>query len=185
MSELPEKIVLVGIMGSGKSTVGKQLAERIGYSFVDLDREVERDEGRAVARIFAEDGESAFRRMEAAATERLDEAARTVLAVGGGWMAQPELADRWRDAVRVWLRVGPDEAWQRIRDDVAARPMLAPENSKESLARLLAERAPAYERAEISVECGSATPEELAELVLELLRVRARTSTASSPGTGS
>ncbi len=185
VSVLPEKIVLVGMMGAGKSTIGKLLAERIGYTFVDLDAEVERYEGRSVARIFAEDGERAFRQMEAAVAERHDAATGTVLAVGGGWMARPELRDRWPDSVRVWLRVSLEQAWERIGSDVTARPMLDPDRPRESLAHLLEDRAAAYERAEISVESGVSAPEEVAGLVVELLRMQARGRPTSSTGTGS
>jgi shikimate kinase len=170
----PEKIVLVGLMGAGKSTVGKLLAERLGYDFVDLDAEVEAIAGRSIPEIFEAGGETRFRELEAQATRRQDGASRTVLAVGGGWMARPELRDRWPDSVRVWLRVTPEEAWNRLSGDAATRPMLDPDRPRESLERLLAEREAAYELAEISVSAGESSDREAAvqtaDLIVQLLR---------------
>ena len=153
----PEKVVLVGMMGAGKSTVGRLLADRLGYAFVDLDDEVEALAGRSIPQIFDAGGETLFRELEAEATERQNGATATVLAVGGGWMARPELRDRWPSSVRVWLRVTPEEAWNRLSSDAAARPMLDPDHPEESLERLLAEREAAYELAEMSVSAGDSS----------------------------
>lgn len=169
----PEKIVLVGLMGAGKSTVGKLLADRLGYAFVDLDAEVEALAGRSIPEIFEAGGEMRFRELEAQATQRQDEASGAVLAVGGGWMARPELRDRWPGSVRVWLRVSPQEAWNRLSGDAAPRPMLDPDRPQESLERLLAEREAAYELAEISVSAGGSSDRagaaRTADLIVQLL----------------
>jgi len=88
-------------------------------------------------------------------------------------MARPELRDQWPGSVRVWLRVTPEEAWNRLSSDAAARPMLDPNHPGESLERLLAERPAAYELAEISVTAGDssgrATAEQTADLIVRLL----------------
>jgi shikimate kinase len=181
----PDKIVLVGIMGAGKSTVGRSLAERIGYAFVDLDEEVERETGRSIPQIFSELGESAFRQLEVSVSERQDAARRTVLAAGGGWMARPGLRDRWPDAVRVWLRVSPEEAWARISEAADDRPMLDPARPRETLQRLLAEREAEYEQAEISVPTGGATVAETVDLILELIPFVGRPAPTDSAVPGS
>ena len=185
----PEKVVLVGIMGAGKSTVGRHLADRLGYAFVDLDDEVEALAGRSIPEIFDAGGETLFRELEAEATERQDEATGTVLAAGGGWMARPEIRDRWPGSVRVWLRVTPEEAWNRLSSDVAACPMLDPDRPRESLERLLAEREAAYELAEISVSAsdlsGGATAEETADLIVQLLPFAAHSALPHGPASGS
>ncbi len=185
----PEKVVLVGLMGAGKSTVGRLLADRLGYAFVDLDDEVEALAGRSIVEIFDAGGETLFREIEAEATERQDEATGTVLATGGGWMARPELSDRWPGAVRVWLRVTPEEAWDRISSDPSARPMLDPSRPRESLERLLAEREAAYELAEISVAAGDssgeAAAEETADLIVQLLPFADRSAPPHGPASGS
>ncbi len=185
----PEKVVLVGMMGAGKSTVGRLLADRLGYAFVDLDDEVEALAGRSIPQIFDAGGETLFRELEAEATERQNGATATVLAVGGGWMARPELRDLWPGSVRVWLRVTPEEAWSRLSSDAAARPMLDPDHPGESLERLLAERQAAYELAEISVTAGDssgrATAEQTADLIVRLLPFADHAALPHRPALGS
>lgn len=185
----PEKVVLVGMMGAGKSTVGRLLADRLGYAFVDLDDEVEALAGRSIPQIFDAGGETLFRELEAEATERQNGATATVLAVGGGWMARPELRDQWPGSVRVWLRVTPEEAWNRLSSDAAARPMLDPDQAGESLERLLAEREAAYELAEISVSAGDssgrAAAEQTADLIVHLLPFAAHAALPHRPASGS
>ncbi len=188
----PRRVVLVGFMAAGKSTVGRRLAERLGYSFVDLDEEVERLSKRTIPQRFDEGGEAAFRRMEATVTAALDETRDVVIAAGGGWMARPELRDRWPDAVRVWLRVGPQAAWERVAGDLVARPMLNSTDPEGSLRSLMRERAAAYELAELSVSTDGPTPEETAELVADLLaaafgpaRAAQRGGTGEHPRQGS
>lgn len=167
---LPARIVLVGFMAAGKTTVGRRLADRIGYRFVDLDAEVERQEGRSIPGIFREEGEEAFRRLEAEATRRLDDGAEAVVATGGGWMARPELRDRWDDAVRVWLKVSPEEVLRRVGGDVGSRPMLDPSTPGRSVRRILDARRGQYALAEVHVDTDGRTPEGVAEQILEELR---------------
>lgn len=169
--ELPSRIVLVGFMAAGKSTVGRRLAERVGYRFVDLDEEVVRRAGRTIAAIFRRDGEPAFRRLEAEASRALDAQRAFVLAVGGGWMARPELRDRWPDAVRVWLRVGAAEAVARLEREggLASRPLLDPVDPERAARELLAERETAYAAAEISVETEGRDPDAVVGEILRRL----------------
>lgn len=170
---LPARIVLVGFMAAGKTTVGRRLAERLGYRFVDLDEEVERRRGRPVPEIFGREGESAFRRLEAEATRAVDDLERVVVAVGGGWMARPELRDRWPNAVRVWLKVGPAVAVERLRGALGTRPLLDAEDPVETARRLLAGREDAYGRAELAVETEGRDPDEIAAGIVERLARRA------------
>jgi len=165
-------VVLVGLMGAGKSSVGELLARRWGCAFVDLDREIEREAGFSVAEIFRREGEPGFRAREAEATHRLRLSAPSVVAVGGGWMASPELRDAWPGAVRVWLQVQPSEAARRLAGTGEARPLLAGDDVEERLAVLLAARLPAYGLAEYTVDASRRTPEEVARVVAELLEAR-------------
>lgn len=169
-------------MAAGKSTVGRRLAERLRYSFVDLDEEVERLSKRTIPELFDDGGEAAFRRMEEAVTAALDETRDVVIATGGGWMTRPELRDRWPDAVRVWLRVGPQAAWERVAGDLAARPTLSSIDPEGSLRSLMRERAAAYGLAELSVNTDAPTPEETAELVADLLAAAYGPAHAAPPG---
>lgn len=171
---LPARVVLVGFMAAGKSTVGRRLARRTGYGFVDLDRVVEELAGRPVPEIFREEGEAAFREMEARATRELDDRREVVVAAGGGWMARPELRDRWTGAVRVWLRVSPEEAVRRLEGSLASRPKLDPADPVAAARRLLERRRGDYARAEVAVDTAGRTPEEVAREVLRRLRAGTR-----------
>lgn len=167
---LPARVVLVGFMASGKSTVGRDLAGVLHYGFVDLDREVERIAGRSIPEVFAAAGEAEFRALEARATASVDDAAPVVVAAGGGWMDRPDLRDRWPDAVRVWLRVSATEAVRRLGPELGSRPMLDPEAPVASARRLLEAREEAYARAELSVETEGKRPEEVVRRVEAALR---------------
>lgn len=191
----PGRVVLVGFMGAGKSTVGPLLAARLGYRFVDLDAEVERVAGATIPALFRERGEAAFRRLEARATAALDEARRVVVAAGGGWMARPALRDRWPDAVRVWLRASPATILARVRDadpgdGLAGRPLLDPADPARSVRRLLEAREADYRRAELAVETDGRSPEAVARAVARALLERAarsepfRTVPLTSQGAG-
>lgn len=179
---VPAVVVLVGLMGAGKSTVGALLARRWGCPFLDLDREIEKGAGLPVAEIFRREGEPGFRAREAEATRRLRPPAPAVVAVGGGWMARPELRDAWPGAVRVWLQVRPAEAARRLAGTDEARPLLAGGDAQERLAALLAARLPAYGLAEYTVDASDRTPEEVARVVAELLE--GRTGEARERGGG-
>ena len=156
-------------MAAGKSTVGRLLSERLGARFVDLDAEVERLAGRSIPQIFRRHGEERFRELEARATAALGDGFGLVLATGGGWMARPELRDRWPDALRVWLRVSPAEVVRRI-GAPEARPMLDPADPEGSARRLLERRRSAYARAELHVDTDGRTPEEVAWRIERVIR---------------
>jgi shikimate kinase len=169
---LPDRVVLVGFMAAGKSSVGRLLAARLRYRFVDLDAEVEALAGRSIPAIFAGEGEAAFRDLEARATQALDELRPVVVATGGGWMARPSLRDRWPDAVRVWLRVSPPVVVRRLGGELGTRPMLEPGAPEASVQRILDERLGAYARAELAVDTDGRTIEQVTDRVIELLDVR-------------
>ncbi len=159
-------MVLVGFMASGKTTVGRLVAERTGWRFVDLDREVERAAGRSVEEIFRSGGEEAFRELEARVTRETDLPERAVVATGGGWMARPELRDRWEGAVRVWLEVEPGDVMARLGDRVGSRPLLAGDSPARSARAILERRREDYARAEVRVDTTERSPEEVADEVL-------------------
>lgn len=165
----PGRVVLVGFMAAGKTTVGRLLARKLGHRFVDLDRRIEERAGRPIPDIFATGGEERFRALEARVTRELDEADRIVVAAGGGWMAREELRDRWQGAVRVWLRVRPATVVARLGDDVSSRPMLDPDDPERTVVDLLEARREDYARAELAVETDDLSPEQVAAEVQNLL----------------
>lgn len=157
-----ERIVLTGFMGSGKTTVGQRLADRLGWRFLDLDREIERRDGRSVPAIFAESGEAAFRRLESAALAVLLGQRRVVLALGGG--APEELGNRLlleqtpQTAV-VYLRAPLQKLVERCRKEAARpetteRPLLAQAESRFRVRHPLYERMADHmvETAELDIE---------------------------------
>ena len=158
-------VVLVGLMGSGKSTVGRMLAERWRLPFVDLDVEIERISGLSISEIFELEGETGFRARESEATRAITVSSPIVVAVGGGWMARPETRDAWPDATRVWLSVSPQEAARRLAMHDVARPLLANELSEKVLQDLLDRRLPAYRLSEYTVDTSNRTAALVADAV--------------------
>lgn len=158
-------------MAAGKSEVGRILAERLGWSFVDLDEAIRRRTGRTPGAIIREDGEAAFRALEAELTDEVAGRDRVVLAPGGGWVTRPELAGSLGpDTVRVWLRVSPDVAVWRAEGDGTDRPLMGPaEGRVDRMARLLEEREPHYRTAELDVDTDERSPERVAEEILQRL----------------
>ena len=180
MSTSVSQIVLVGLPGAGKSTVGSILADLIGWNFVDLDQAIERDTGLTVAQIFAQLGEAEFRRLEAELTAGLASEKQLVLAPGGGWIANAALPGMLlQDAVMIWLRVQPQTALARLRATGVARPLLEVPDALRRLQTLFAERRPYYERAHSAFDTDNYTPREVAETILEWLK-RQKKSVLSS-----
>ncbi len=164
-------MVLVGFMAAGKTTIGRRLADRLGWRFVDFDPEIEARTGLTVPEIFRREGEPRFRSLEAELTTELAGEMDVVLAPGGGWMAQPGLLDLVRpDSIVVWLRVTSEEAVRRaVRDDVV-RPLLAGEADPLAAAhRLLASREAQYARADWVLDVDGRDPDDVAGELAERL----------------
>ena len=158
----PTHLLLVGLPGAGKSTLGTLLARALGLSFVDLDTEIERASGRSVVDIFARDGEHAFRRLEREATEQLRFVEPRVVAPGGGWITQPGVVALLRPPSRVlYLHVSPVTALARMGNEVEARPLLAGEDPLAALAALERERAGAYNTADAVLDTEAVVLQEL------------------------
>lgn len=161
--ETVRRVVLVGFMAAGKSTVGRALARRLGWRFVDLDERIERRAGRGVARIFAEEGEPAFRALEAATTAELAGLERTVIAPGGGWLTgRARLEALGPGTLSVWLRVSAEAALARSRAGGGERPLLAVPDPLTTIRRLLEEREPLYRLASLAVPTDGRDPEAVA-----------------------
>jgi len=167
-------LILTGFMGTGKTTVGRILARRLGRPFVDMDALIEAREGRTIAAIFAEEGEGYFRRLEAALCRELAAQEGLVIATGGGALVDPRnLAVMQASGLIVCLDGEPAALWERLAG-VVDRPLLAGPDGRARLEALLATRREAYARIPHHVETTGRTPEEVAEAVLGLWnRVRA------------
>jgi shikimate kinase len=166
----PRSVVLVGFMGAGKSTVGPLLARRLGWRFTDIDEEIVRRTGASVAEIFRSRGESAFRAMERELTAALSSGPDTVIAPGGGWILQPGALESLPGTARVvWLRVSPEEAVRRLRNDPIERPLLAGPDPLGQARALLPLREPAYRRAHYTVDADARAPADIAAEIAALL----------------
>ena len=165
-----KRIVLVGLPGAGKSTVGALVAAELGWRFVDLDTEIERLAGASVPEIFAAKGEGEFRRLERAATEGLAGADRLVLAPGGGWMAdQGNREALGAGSTVVYLCVAPAVAASRLAGAPGSRPLIAGANGVEKLKKILAERETSYLQANHTVTVDLMPPSEVASIIVALV----------------
>jgi shikimate kinase len=167
------RVVLLGYMCSGKSTVGQALARRLEWSYLDFDVEIERRGGATVQQIIAAAGEEHFRGLEAALTGEAAQAERLVLAPGGGWITRPEfLAALGPGTLAVWLQVSPEETVRRLRADTIDRPFRDHPDPAGMIAQMLSERIPLYERAGLNIPADARTPESIAFEIETLVRTR-------------
>ena len=145
-------IVLVGLMGAGKSTIGRRLAQKLDLAFVDADAEIEQAAGKSVQDIFREHGEASFREGERRVIARLLESGPLVLATGGGAFMNEETRNNIsRSGIAVWLKADIELLMKRVRrrDN---RPLLKTDNPEEVMQTLIDQRYPVYGRADIIVE---------------------------------
>jgi shikimate kinase len=166
-----ERVLLVGFMGSGKTTVGRRLARRLGWRFVDFDDEVEAEGGGRVSEIFARHGEPWFRSLEARVAARLLAEREVVLGSGGGWAAAApgRLKGVPEGTATVWLRVSPEEAVRRAGRRPGARPLLDRPDPLAAARRLAEERTPRYAEARWTVDTEGRSVEDVTAEVLEIL----------------
>lgn len=166
---LERTIALVGMMGVGKSTVGRKLAESLAAPFVDSDEEIEKAAGLSVQEIFAMHGEPEFRRGERRVIERLLSGPPIVLATGGGAYMDPTTRTLLKEkAVTVWLRADLDLIWKRVnRRDT--RPLLKRDNPRQVLADLLTARAPVYAEADLTIDSGEGPANDAVKTICEAL----------------
>jgi shikimate kinase len=144
-------VALVGLMGAGKSTVGRRLANKLGRPFVDSDDEIEKAAGLSVSDIFALHGEEEFRRVERKVLQRLLDGPPQVLATGGGAYLNDVTRDLMRKhAITIWLNADLETLWKRV-SRRNHRPLLRRPDAKEVLSNLFDERRPIYELADLTV----------------------------------
>jgi shikimate kinase len=164
-------LILVGLPGAGKSTVGAALARELGRSFLDFDAEIVRRQGMSIAQIFAQRGEPFFRELEHGLTEELRQVGGMVLAPGGGWVARPETVALIRPPSRmVYLRLRPRTAIARMGRSVAGRPLLSRPDPVGELERLYKERRSAYESADYVVDVERVAISEVVRRIVSAVR---------------
>ena len=164
-------VVLIGLMGSGKTSIGRRLAARLGIQFIDADTEIEAAAGSSIHDIFELHGEQAFRDGERRVIARLLDGPVHVLATGGGaFMTDETRARISQSAVSVWLRASLDTLVKRVERSRTRRPLLEAGDPRGILSSLVEERYPVYGEADIIVETGEGPHEPVVESIVQELR---------------
>jgi shikimate kinase len=161
--------ILIGLPGSGKTTIGQAVAERLGRTFLDIDLEIERREGRSISEIFGEKGEAYFRKKEREITEELTLVGNMIVSPGGGWAADPEIVAIVRPPSKlVYLRVTPKTALKRLGPMRQMRPLLSRPDPLAELNRLFEARKEAYEAADYVINAELLETQRVIDKVSEL-----------------
>lgn len=166
----PQRIVLVGLSGTGKSTVARLIARRLRWRCADTDDEITAQDGRDIPTIFREAGETSFRALERAAVERLTTLEHLALATGGGAVLDAANRDRlWRSALVVHLDTSTNALFSRLsggRHGLHSRPLLEGPDARHRLDQLRAQRLPLYSLADLTIVTDTLTPQQVAERIV-------------------
>jgi shikimate kinase len=166
---IPKTIVMVGLMGAGKSSIGRRLAARLGLPFVDADHEIEAAAGCTIEEIFTRYGEAAFRDGERRIIQRLLDRPPHVLATGGGAFMDPETRARIKQcAISIWLKAELDVLARRVARRTN-RPLLKQDNPRAVLAGLIEKRHPVYAESDITIGSEDGPPEAMVDRVITAL----------------
>lgn len=166
---MEKNIVLIGFMGAGKTSVGRTIAQKLGWTFLDTDQEIERLNGLPVHEIFRRYGEIRFRSEERLLAGKLVTRQRLVIATGGGMVKYPENVELLKqNGILVWLKVGPEIVLRRVGKRAADRPLLRGKLNIEEIGSLLAEREAIYEKiADVVVANENKSLDELAREIIQ------------------
>lgn len=177
-------LALIGFMGTGKSSVGRMVAARLRFRFVDTDDLVERRMGMRINDIFSQKGEAAFREIEQLVLGELETARHTVIATGGGLAAQPgNLESLRRHALIICLWASPESIWRRVRSQ-SHRPLLKSADPQETIRRLLQQRQPYYRQADILLNTDLRSAKAVAQQILHHYRMAMGAPTHRGQGQG-
>ena len=162
-------LYLIGMMGSGKTSTGRPLAERLGYGFVDADAVIEQAAGCTIPKIFERDGEAGFRELESQVMNAICQRHSLVVATGGGVVTQRKNWGLLHSGIVIWLDVMRDQLLARLRADATERPLLQTPDPEAALDDLLAQRKPLYAEADLTVVIDQEDPATVADGILQLL----------------
>ncbi|HWI54805.1 MAG TPA: shikimate kinase [Desulfobacteria bacterium] len=161
-------LVLTGFMGTGKTTVGRKLAGRLGMGFVDTDQDIEQVTEMTISEIFDKHGETRFRSEETAAAKRVGQKDKQVIATGGGIVLKQENMDILKEnGIIICLSATPDAIYQRLKNS-KNRPLLQTENPREKIMELLDERRPYYAKADAVVDTSGRAVDDIVNEIIRL-----------------
>ncbi|OQA07399.1 MAG: Shikimate kinase 1 [Firmicutes bacterium ADurb.Bin373] len=167
-----KNIVIIGFMATGKSTVGRYLAQRLKRPFIDTDKEIEAVTGKTVAQIFARDGEKRFRSEENLLVKKLVLKKGLIIATGGGMVLNPENFRLLKEnGILIALTAAPDIIYQRVKGK-RDRPLLAKGDLRENIKTVLQEREGIYQEADLTVDTGICSANEAVEQIISYLEER-------------
>ena len=162
-------LYLVGMMGSGKTSTGRPLAEKLGYGFVDADAVIEQVAGCTISEIFERDGEEEFRSLETQVMRSISERHSLVVATGGGVVTRIENWGMMHQGIVIWLDVERRQLLQRLQSDSTQRPLLMTKDPAEALDAILKQRRPLYDEADLTVVIESESADVVADGIIQLL----------------
>lgn len=163
-------IVLIGMMGSGKTTVGKQLAELLGWTFIDLDEEIEKRENKKISQIFNDNGEQYFRKIEKEAIKEFINNEKTILSLGGGAFENEESQKLLKEkSTVIFLKASCQKIFERIKNEIH-RPLLHKNFSIETIEFILQKRQKNYDKAHNKIITDNKTPQEIANEILGVIK---------------
>ena len=162
-------IYLIGMMGSGKSQTGPDLAKMINYAFVDTDDVIEKVTKRSISNIFKKEGETVFRDLEKKVLREISQHHSLVIATGGGLVTLPENWGILHQGVVIWLDLDLKRSIKRIESDVKKRPLLDLDNLSQNFSQIYESRKPMYLESDLRIEVEEQSPYEVASLIVEQL----------------
>ena len=164
-------IALIGFMGTGKTSVGRLVADLLRFDFIDTDELIQTGTGRSITDIFTKDGEAAFRKLESKTVSDLSSRTKTVISIGGGLSVNPEnLASLKTHALVVCLWSSPEKIWERVRHQ-SHRPLLHDKDPQAKIRELLAAREPFYKQADVLLNTELRSVREVAQQVIHQFRL--------------
>ncbi len=167
---MKKNLILIGFMGTGKTVVGKMLAEKLRWKYIDTDKIIEESVGKDIPRIFREEGEKVFRKHEVKAVKMITHLNHYVISTGGGAVLNDENVQNMKlSGTVILLYADPDVIYERLKDD-SSRPLLQGYNARERIEGLLKQRMEYYiKAADININTSSLTPEEVIQEILKSL----------------
>lgn len=162
-------VILIGFMGGGKTTIGRKLARRLGYHFLDMDEQIENEQKCKISEIFAQKGEKAFRYLETQLLKRLLSVQNTVIATGGGVIVTEENIDLMkRIGTVIYIKASIEDIIERVTRS-QHRPLLSNGNPEERVRTLIAQRTPMYEQADQVIETKNLSSQRVTSLIIQNL----------------